>query len=313
MHDGRGYQVMPGEIAVGGVGVGTVTRDSGTGVTVLTLPPGALGGVAVSGGAPATRETALLRPENLVPGPDAIFLSGGSAFGLRVADGIMEALVRADRGMAVGALRVPIVVGACLFDLDPACPDPPTAADGQQAALLALGGGRGEEGLRGAGAGASVGKWLGRARAMGGGQAMVSLRTPDGLAVGALVAVNAVGSVRGEDGTWLAGPRGDDGEPLDSTELMIRHPRGAEPGGHTTIGAVVTNAALSKAQLSRVALMAQDGVARAIDPAHTHWDGDTIFAAATGEGPYDADLVGVLAARAVSLAIRRAVRLANGL
>jgi L-aminopeptidase/D-esterase-like protein len=300
-------EVVAGRLTVPGVGVGTVTRASGTGVTVVTLPPGTRGSAAILGGAPATRDTELLRPENMVPGPDAVFLTGGSAFGLRVGDGVMAALAAAGRGFPVAGTRVPIVVGAALFDLgDP--PDPPTAEDGRQAAEEALSGGLGEEGRRGAGAGATVGKVLGPARAMAGGQAMVTLAGPDGLAVGALVAVNALGSVVDADGSVLAGPVGPAG-PLETLSVFRAPPDGELL--HTTLAVVATNARLHKAELRRVALMAHDGFARAIEPVHTRWDGDAVFSVATQDRPADPDLVGALAARAVALAIRRAVTLAN--
>jgi L-aminopeptidase/D-esterase-like protein len=305
-----GYRVLAGRLAFHGIGVGTVTRSSGTGVTVVTLPEGSAASYDVSGGAPATRETDLLRPEMTVSGPDAIFLTGGSAFGLRVADGVMAALAAAGRGVRVGAIRVPIVVGAALFDLDPDHPDPPTPEDGREAARRALAGEAGAEGRVGAGAGATVGKLLGSERAMPSGQAMVTLHTADGLGVGALVAVNAVGSVVDGRGRVLAGPLGEDGHPLDSVRLLAAGAGAGEVLGNTTIGVIVTNARLAKDRLRRVARMAHDGLARAVEPVHTSWDGDTLFAVGLGLVPVDADVVGALAARAVAAAVRRAVRLA---
>lgn len=298
------YEVTPGRILNPGVGIGTVTDGAGhTGVTVIVLPPGATGSVDVSGGAPATRETDLLDPGNLVPGPDAVVLTGGSAFGLRTADGVMEALSAAGRGYAVGPdVRVPIVVAAGIFDLQRGLRAIPTREDGFVAAQEALAGGTGREGLCGAGTGATVGKLHGLDRADSGGQAFVTLVTAEGVMVGVAVVVNAVGTIYDEDGHILAGPGDSWGDPGG---------RGGGPaiGSSTTIGLVVTNARLDKAELRRVARMAHDGLARCIDPVHTAFDGDTIFAVSHGDRPADASRVGAWAARTVSMAVRRAVRL----
>lgn len=305
------YAVEPGVLAIPGVFVGVSTdREHRTGVTALVLPPGATGAVAVLGGAPATRETEALRPENLVPGPDAILLCGGSAFGLRAADGAMQALAEAGRGLPVGALRVPIVAAAAIFDLGVGSPVAPQAADGQAAVLQALveRSGAVPEGSAGAGAGATVGKVLGADGAMPAGQGAVTLRTADGLAVGAIAVVNAVGSVVAADGRVIAGPRFAGQPPMDAADVLAAGgvpPIG--PGEATTICAVVVGARLDKAALLRVALMAHDGIARAVSPAHTLWDGDTVFAAAVGERAEDPTRVGTLAAIALEMAIRRAV------
>lgn len=294
-----------------GVFVGVVTRtEHATGVTAILLPPGATGSVAVLGGAPATRETDALRPENLVPGPDAILLCGGSAYGLRAADGAMQALREAGRGLPMGAVTVPIVPAAAIFDLGYGAPEAPTAADGYAAVSAALSSGSGTvpEGSEGAGAGATVGKVLGPGAAMKAGQGAVTVRTEDGLTVGAVAVVNAVGSVVGADGQVLGGPRVPGHAPMDAAQILAAGgiPE-IGPGEATTICAVVVGAKLGKAELLRVAYMAHDGLARAISPSHTLWDGDTVFTAAVGERQEDPTRVGTLAAIAVAEAIRRAV------
>ena len=308
MTGGDVLSVMPGVIAVPGVGVGSVTRrDLKTGTTVVMLPPGARGAVDVAGGAPATRETPVLDPVNTIAGPDAVVLTGGSAIGLRTADGVMEALQEMERGVRVDAVTVPIVVAAAIFDLGVGTPEAPTASDGKTAALEAISGNQSVvEGPYGAGTGATVGKILGPGAAMPGGQGAVTLQTRDGLVVAALMVVNAVGSILGESAEILAGPRVN-GQPQHSTLLLALPFGGLNTGGATSIGIVVTNSRLSKAELGRVAGMSHDGLARAIDPVHTPWDGDTLFAVSVGDRKDDGGRVGALAARAVALAVRRGV------
>lgn len=313
MSEHQGYEIVPGVIAVSGVGIGMVTDErKGTGVTAVLLPAGARAAVDVAGGAPATRETPVLDPANLVPGPDAIIFSGGSALGLRTADGAQDVLQEHGRGFAVGDVRVPIVVAAGIFDLDYRRPEPPSVADGRNAMIRALAL-RQEvpEGSFGAGTGATVGKTLGAPAAMKGGQGAVTLLTPDGLAVGALVVVNAVGSVLDENGRVMAGPRPQGSAPMPTTALWSAAENALFPGRATTIGAIVTDGDLTKAELARVCRMAHDGLARAIDPVHTPWDGDTLFAVSAGDRPAGAARVGALAAHAVALAVRRAVMAAN--
>lgn len=308
---GLGCTVAAGALLVPGVCVGCVTHEGArTGLTLVLLPPGSRGAVDVAGGAPATRETDLLRPENLVQGPDAVLLTGGSAFGLRAADGVMQVLAEAGRGVAVGAARVPIVPSAAIFDLGVGDALAPTPEDGAQAARRALEGGQAvPEGRQGAGCGATVGKALGPERAMAGGQGALTLTAPDGLAIGALAVVNALGSILSHDGSVAAGPRVGSGAPTRTAPLLAAG--GAvpgRPGEATTLVLVATNARLSKAELVRVARMAHDGLARAIDPAHTLFDGDTVFCASCGDHPADATRAGALAAAAVAQAIVRAVR-----
>ena len=292
-----------------GVRVASVTRAA-TGLTLVLLPDGAVGSVDVRGGAPATREVELLRPENLVPGPDAVLLTGGSAFGLAAAEGVMAVLAAAGRGFPAGTVRVPIVPALAIFDLGGPAPEVPTAEDGRAAARRALSGGaeRVAEGRAGAGTGATVGKRTDD-RPMRGGQGAAAIESR-GLTVSALMVVNAVGSVLDADGRVLAGPTGPDGVPkswLDS--FPTASPRFERDA--TTIGVVVVDGALDKAGLSRVAMMAHDGLARAISPAHTPWDGDAVVAVALWGRGVDAGWAGVLAAEAAAMAVRRAVVAAN--
>ncbi len=308
-----GYQIFEGRLAVPTVQAATVTHAvKRTGVTVIVLPEGARGAVDVAGGAPATRETPVLDPLNTVAGPDAIVLTGGSAMGLATADGVALALAGAGRGVLVGQVRIPIVVAAAIFDLGVGRPESPTARDGRLAAQRALAGGAViAEGPHCAGTGPTVGKALGMEFATTGGQAVVTLCCEDGLLVGVVAVVNAFGSVLGADGAVLAGPRAEGGSPMSAASLWTGGRDEARWGESTTLGAVVTNADLTKSQLGRVARMAHDGLARAIDPAHTPWDGDTIFAVSCGATRADVGRVGALAAHGVSLAIRRAVGLSN--
>lgn len=302
---------------VPGVKVGhfTETRRP-TGCTVVLTEDGATCGVDVRGGAPGTRETALLDPVNTVAVVHGLLLSGGSAFGLDAATGVMRHLEERGVGFAVGAVRVPIVPAAILFDL--AVGDAhirPDAAAGYAASRSASNG-QVAEGSVGAGTGATVGKLWGLARAMKGGIGTASIRLPGGLVVGALVAVNAVGDiVDPADGRLVAGARSADGRNLRGSmrALIAGDVPATLLGSNTTIGVVATNASLTKAEATRVAQMAHDGLARTIQPVHTPWDGDTVFALATGGLAASELLVGALGAEVTARAILRAVRLARGL
>ncbi|AEJ40088.1 hypothetical protein TPY_1908 [Sulfobacillus acidophilus TPY] len=296
-----------------GVGVGEVTRtEAGTGLTAIVLPEGARGAVHIAGGAPATRETPVLEPDHLVPGPDAVVLTGGSAFGLRTAEGAMAALAARQRGFRAGHHRVPIVVAAALFDLEYGRPEILSVEDGVLAVTRAWQGLQiVSAGSYGAGSGATVGKLRGPERAMKGGQAALTLVTSDGLRIGVLVVVNAVGSVVDGQGRLIAGPLGDDGRP-DDMDYAFRGSLDDMPFGQaTTLGVVITNAGLSKGELLRVAKMAHTGLARTIRPVHTPWDGDALFAVSVGAVPASAGRVGVPAADLVASAVIRAVRSAN--
>lgn len=288
-----------------------------TGCTVVLCEGGAVCGVDVRGAAPGTRETELLRSENLVEQVHAVLLAGGSAFGLDAAAGVMRWLEARGVGLAVVSTRVPIVPAAVLFDLwvgDGAIR--PDAAAGH-AACVAASASVPAQGSVGAGTGASVGKLFGTEHAMKGGIGTASIRVGT-VTVAALIAVNAVGDVFDpQTGAVLAGTRGADGRPRRSTAAFARGelPAGALEGMATTIGIVATDAQLTKPQANKLATMAHDGLARCIDPVHTMTDGDTLFALATGTrgvaGHFG--VIGALAAEVTTRAVLNAVRSARGL
>lgn len=320
-----------GLTAVDGIRVGHHTLvERPTGCTVVLVDgEGAIGGVSQRGGAPGTRETDLLAPGSLVERVNAIVLSGGSAFGLDAAQGVVRYLEDRGVGFKTAAGVVPIVPAAILYDLTTGGRPEirPTAACGHAAAQAASPGPV-AEGNVGAGAGATVGKMGGlaapagspggRRRPMKGGVGSAAFTLPNGLTVGALVAVNAVGDIVDPlTGRVVAGARNPDGSLADVRRLLREgaiapSPR---PGENTTIGVVATNARLTKAQVHRLALMADDGLARAIVPSHTLGDGDTVFALATGRWEGDANLtiIGALAAEAMAEAIVRAVSMAESI
>ena len=310
---------------VEGLKVGQITlTERPTGCTVVLVDgQGVPGGVSQRGGAPGTRETDLLDPLNLVDKVNAIVLAGGSAYGLDAAQGVVRYLDERKIGWDVGAAGVvPIVPSAILFDLgfggDPKIR--PTADCGYKAALAATDGPV-QEGNVGAGAGATIGKVAGRDRSMKSGIGSAAIRLPNGLTVGAIVAVNAVGDVIDPTtGQVVAGVRTQDGRTLADARKLLRDGslmQAAAPraGGNTTIAVVATNAKLTKVDVNRVALMADDGLARAISPSHTIGDGDTVFALATGRwtGQVDASIVGALAAEVLAEAIVRAATQADSL
>lgn len=297
------------------VGHHTLTERP-TGCTVILVDgEGAVGGVSQRGGAPGTRETDLLDPLNMVDKVNAIVLSGGSAYGLEAATGTVRYLEERKIGWKVGSAGVvPIVPAAILFDL-PFGGKPhvrPTADCGYKAAEAATDAAV-PEGNVGAGAGATVGK-MGMNRSMKAGIGSAAITLPNGLVVAAIVAVNAVGDiVDPETGRVVAGVRTEDGKALaDARKLLrsgalIRRPQ-PRAGENTTIGLVATNAKLTKAEVNRIAMMGDDGYAKAINPSHTTGDGDTVFALATGrwEGEANITLIGALAAEAMAEAIVRA-------
>jgi L-aminopeptidase/D-esterase-like protein len=310
---------------VEGLRVGHFTlAERPTGCTVVVVDgEGVPGGVSQRGAAPGTRETDLLDPLNLVDKVNAIVLSGGSAFGLDASQGVVRYLEERKIGWSVGAAGVvPIVPSAILFDLGFGGDSKirPTADCGYKAAGLASDGVV-AEGNVGAGAGATLGKVAGRDRAMKGGIGTAAIRLSNGLTVAAMVAVNAVGDVIDPStGQVVAGVRTPDGKSLADARKLLRDgsllkavaPRAAE---NTTIAVVATNARLTKTEVNRVALMADDGLARAISPSHTIGDGDTVFALATGRWPGQADtsIVGALAADVLAEAIVRAAARTQGL
>ena len=312
-----------GLTAIHGVKVGHHTLDGRpTGCTVILFENGAVGAVDIRGGAPGTRETALLDPVNVrVQQVHAVALSGGSAFGLASADGVMRYLDERGIGFKVGENSVPIVPAAVLYDLNVGNASiRPTSECGYQAATAANSQNV-AEGNVGAGAGATVGKLGGRNRAMKGGVGTALIELPNGLKVAALMAVNAVGDIIDPDtGSIIAGTRTRDGDGFADARTILRQTGSSDQapptgGQNTTIGVVVTNATLTPAQLSVVARMAHSGLARAVRPAHTPADGDTIFALATGTRTDDPNLlrIGGLAADATAEAIIRAVRAATSI
>ena len=300
-------KIYPGDIThVHGIRVGHAHSVSGkTGCTVvLCRKEGAIGGVSVRGAAPGTRETDLLRPGNLVENVNAIVLSGGSAFGLDAAGGVMRYLEQMDCGMDMGVARVPIVPAAVLYDLSVGDPHiRPDAAMGRSACMAA---GKGmAQGKVGAGMGATVGKLIPGAVAQESGIGSASITLPEGVTVGAIVAVNAVGDVyHPETGEVLGCAHMPDGTPILAEGLLygqapapqqIRIPA---PGSNTTIGVVAVDCKLTKEQANRLADVSHDGLARTIRPVHTQMDGDTMFAVATGRAASDVNFVKLCAAAA---------------
>lgn len=302
---------------VAGIEVGHFTDSRRpTGCTAIVARGGAVAGVDVRGAAPGTRETDLLAPANLVERVHAVMLSGGSAWGLDAAGGAMRWLEEQGIGLSVGPGRIPIVPSAVLFDLylgDTAVrPD----AQAGYSACAAASSRPPAEGNVGAGAGAVVGKIFGVERAMKGGIGTASVRA-GGFTVGALIACNALGDVVDPDtGQVIAGARRTDGGGLLDTRRALlagEPPKRLVSAANTTIGVIATDAVLTKAQASRLALAGHDGLARSINPAHTVFDGDCLFALGTGASgqPAEMMLLATLAAEAVARAVVRAVRAAE--
>lgn len=306
--------------AVPGVRVGHFTdKRRPTGCTVVLFDGSATAGVDVRGSAPGTRETDLLKPINTVKKVNAIVLSGGSAFGLDSATGVMRFLEERGMGLKVGSVVVPIVPAAILFDLGVGNPKiRPDAEAGYQACRAATNDPV-AEGCVGAGAGATVGKLFGMKNAMKSGIGGASVRVGNtGITVGAIVAVNAVGDVYdSHTGALLAGARGTDGKTLVNamSQVVRGHGVHASNGTNTTIGVVATNATFTKTQATKIAQMAHDGFARTIRPVHTSFDGDTIFAACTCTSPelVDAGMIGAIGAEVMAEAVVRAVKSATSL
>lgn len=309
-----------GITSIPGIEVGHFTdKRRPTGCTAILFRKGAAAGVDVRGAAPGTRDTDLLNPVNTVQQVHAIMLSGGSAYGLETAAGAMRYLEEQGVGFHVGKQIVPIVPAAILFDL--AVGDGgirPDAAAGY-AACRAASSGRVAEGSVGAGAGATIGKYFGPKSMMksGLGTACVTVGGT-GIMVGAIVAVNAVGDVLDPaTGGIIAGARKPDGSGFIDTMARMREGRSSGEAGNgrnTTIGVVATNAVFDKSQMTKIAQMAHDGLARAVNPVHTTMDGDTIFAASTGtvKPAVDHGVVGAIAAEVMTEAVLRAVKLATG-
>jgi L-aminopeptidase/D-esterase-like protein len=309
-----------------GIEVGQAQDDEAlTGCTVILCRKGAVGGVDVRGSAPGTRETDLLNPINLVDKVHAVVLAGGSAFGLDAASGVMKYLAEQKIGYGVGARRVPIVPAAILFDLGLGKPDRHPDPEMGYAAVSAAQTGAVAEGNVGAGTGASVGKIFGMAGAMKSGLGTARIEIGGGVVVGAIVAVNAFGDVLDPATSQIiAGARpaklgpvklGGSDSFADTLKVMQtlagRTVLNLATGGNTVIAVVATNARFDKAQATKVAQMAHDGLARAVRPAHTMLDGDTIFALATGQKKADVSTVGAYAAEVLAQAIVRAVQAAK--
>jgi L-aminopeptidase/D-esterase-like protein len=304
--------------SIPGIRVGHHTlTERPTGCTAIIVDGGAVGGVSQLGSAPGTRETDLLHPANAPDRVDAIVLSGGSAFGLDTANGVMRWLDEHERAFGRGT-RVPVVPAAVLIDLWVG--GKPTIRPGADCGYRAAAAASADpvaEGSVGAGAGATVGKLTGLDRAMKGGLGSAAIALPSGLRVAALAAVNALGDiVDPETGRIVAGARGADGLPVDVRRLLRAgwSPPRTRVGENTTLAVVATNASLTKADVNRMAAMADAGIGRAVTPAHTTADGDTVFALATGRwrGQADVTLIGALAADLVGQAIVRAVQQATG-
>jgi L-aminopeptidase/D-esterase-like protein len=314
-------QEMSGCIVdVGDIRVGHFTHSRRpTGCTVVIFEKGAVAGVDVRGGAPGTRETDLLNPINAVQQVNAILLSGGSAFGLDAASGVMRYLEERGMGHRLEASVIPIVPAAILFDLHVGDSKIRPDAQSGYAACDAASSSQVAEGNVGAGSGATVGKMFGLRYAMKAGIGTASIKVGDtGLIVGAIVAVNALGDVVDYGtGKILAGARTPDGKGLRDSmaEIMTGATMKAARGTNSAIGVVATNAHLTKAEATRVAIMAHDGFARTIRPVHTAADGDTIFAAATGTSSATADVItiGAAAAEVTARAVNRAVVTAVGI
>lgn len=318
----RGLTTVPG------IKVGHYTMPGRpTGCTVILPPEGAIASVDVRGGAPATKETELLNPVNHVQSVNAVVLSGGSAFGLDAATGVMRYLEEHGIGYNARGIKVPIVPAASLIDLSFGGDYRirPNAECGYKAAQAASDGPV-AEGNVGAGAGATVGKIIDLEHGMKAGVGTSAIVLPNGLIVAALVAVNAVGDIIDPHTSLvIAGVRTDDGKALADARTLLRAGTAFRPraGENTTLGVVVTNAKLSKVEALKMAQMAHDGYARAISPTHTAGDGDTIFAIATGSfggdgrgavnASVNVSLVGALAAEAISEAIVRAATEATAL
>jgi L-aminopeptidase/D-esterase len=286
-----------------------------TGCSVVICKEGASGGVDVRGGSPGTRETDLLNPMEFVDKVHAVVLSGGSAFGLDASSGVMEYLEKKSIGFDVGVTKVPIVCSAVLFDLVIGNSNiRPDKLMGLEACINSEVYSDDTNGNIGAGTGATVGKFKGPEFSMKGGLGTYAVQIGD-LQVGAIVAVNALGDiVDTESNTIIAGALSDDKKTFINTEnyMISQYDKTKNVfSGNTTIGVIVTNANLTKAQANKVASMSHNGYGRAIRPAHTMFDGDTIFTLSTNKVDADINVVGLLAAQVMEKAIVRGIKEAN--
>jgi L-aminopeptidase/D-esterase-like protein len=299
-------------------------RELRTGCTVVLPPAGTRGAVEVRGGGTGTRELEALSPLANAEGPTAVVLTGGSAFGLAAADGVVRWLERRGLGRPTPVGVIPLVPAAVVFDLAEGAPGRRPGPEEGHAACEAAAGGVPRRGRIGAGAGAAVGKVLGRERATPGGVGYAAARLAGGETVAAIAVANASGDVIAEDGEILGGPRGDRGELLRSAELFPDMPElpgwGIRPGQSTTLACVCTDAALDKRGCGIVARIASAGIARAVDPAFTPLDGDVVFCLSSGGSPpaapgpaasWSLTVLGTAAATVTAAAIRDAVRQAG--
>ena len=304
------HKQKPVFIDIPGIRAGHATRpDQPTGCTVVLCESGAVAGVDVRGSAPGTREVVLLQPGFMIRQIHAVVLSGGSAFGLAAADGVMRYLFEKNIGFSAPGATVPIVPSAVIFDLnekrDPFLPDAQMGYDACLAALQPW-----QEGNVGAGTGARVGKILGLASSMPGGLATSVLEVRPGTYLGALAVVNAFGDIiNPQNGKITAGVRDPQtGQFLDTVKILRESPASNESHRqNTTLAVIATNAGFSKEEINKIAAMAQTGVGRSTRPAHSMFDGDIVFALSTGQQPGDVNLFGELAAQLVSQAIIKAV------
>ena len=308
---------MKGLTDIPGIRVGHVSDyEAITGCTAIVCDRGAVGGVDIRGSASGTQETPTLDPLHVTDRVHSIVLAGGSAFGLEAASGVRRQLAQHGIGFVFGGARIPIVASAILFDLGIGKSDVrPNLAMGEAAAVAASTEAV-KEGSVGAGTGATVGKLFGMKQAMKGGLGSYTVTLSGGLMVSALVAVNCFGDVKDPaTDKIIAGARKapDSREFADTVEQMKRGGPRPAAGGNTTIGAVATNARLTKVEATKLAQFASLGMARTIYPVNTTGDGDTVFALAAGDLKADVNVLGVAAAEAMSQAILRAVRLANTL
>ncbi len=302
-------------IDIAGIRIGHFTDNQAlTGCTVIICEHGAVCGVDVRGGAPGTREISALNPLGLVKKVNAILLTGGSAFGLASADGVMRFLAEKGHGFDTKIKKVPIVPGAVIFDFHLGDPNAsPGSDDGYQACVNAYNGDDNHTGNIGVGTGATIGKVCGAQNAMRGGLGAASIKFNNGLVIGALIAVNSFGDVHDcENNNIIAGARSNDGRFVDTIKYLMAgntiHPFNCE---NTTIGVVGTNADFDKAGMTKIAQIAQTGLTQVVSPAHTMFDGDTIFAFSNGHVKADLNFAGIIAAEMVKKAIINAVKSAK--
>lgn len=289
----------------------------GTGCTVVLMPrQGAVGGVDVRGSAPGTRETDLLKPGRLVERIHAVVLCGGSAFGLAAVDGVMQYLRERRIGLDVGVTRVPLVPAAVINDLRVGDPKAyPSGQAGMLACLDAEFSGHAQEGRVGAGTGATVGKMLGEEYRSPGGVGTAAITIHGGATVGAIAVVNPLGDVVDDRGEVLAGARDAHGRPIELVRSVLAGglPESPMAGANTTLVVVATDARITQTQAQKLAELGQDGMALAIRPVHTLYDGDTVFAVGVGDVEADMTTLGIATTEVVRRAIQRGVSAVHGL